>query len=52
LDPAPERPVLVEPRQIIARGSTAPLDPEDDDIVRALRFINGHACQGISAGPA
>ncbi|MCS7304512.1 MAG: DNA-binding transcriptional regulator [Thermoguttaceae bacterium] len=43
----PKHPVLIPPRGVVARASTDVLATEDEDVVRAVRFIREHACQGI-----
>ncbi len=42
-EPAPKRPVLLEPIGVFARQSTDILAIEDEDLSRALRFIREHA---------
>ncbi len=46
---APKRPVLIPPKGVVARASTNVLAIEDQDVVRAVRFIREHACEGIRA---
>lgn len=45
----PKRPVLIPPKGVVARASTDVLAIEDEDVVRAVRFIREHACEGIRA---
>lgn len=45
--PPPKQPLLIPPRGVVARASTDVLATEDEDVVRAVRFIREHACQGI-----
>jgi len=46
---APKRPVLIPPRGVVARASTDVLATDDEDVVRAVRFIREHAYEGIRA---
>jgi LacI family transcriptional regulator len=44
----PHEPVLLGmPRGLVRRQSTDVLAVDDDDVVRALRYIREHACEGI-----
>jgi len=45
---APEEPVLIAPRGIVARESTRALAISDAEVVAAMQFIQEHACEGIS----
>ena len=47
--PPPKQPVLIPPRGVAARASTDVLAIDDEEVVRAVRFIRDHACQGIRA---
>jgi LacI family transcriptional regulator len=44
------RPLLVEPKAVVARQSTEVLAIEDRQIAAAARFIREHACEGIDVG--
>ncbi len=43
----PRRPILVQPRKLVARRSTDVLAVADPDVAAALRFLREHACDGI-----
>jgi LacI family transcriptional regulator len=45
----PASPILVPPRRIVERASTDMLAVNDEALVRAVRFIREHACDGITA---
>ncbi|MEA1951825.1 MAG: DNA-binding transcriptional regulator [Planctomycetota bacterium] len=42
--------VLAEPARLVPRQSTDVLAIDDTDVRAALRFIRGHACEGIMVG--
>lgn len=44
----PDEPVLLPPVGIIQRRSTEAVAIDDERIVRAIRFVREHACDGIS----
>ncbi len=46
-EPAPRGPVLAPPVGIIPRRSTEAVAIDDEQIVRAIRFIREHACENI-----
>ena len=46
-EPPPAGPVYVEPAGVVGRASTDILAVEDESIVRAIRFVRDHACDGI-----
>lgn len=46
-EPAPKQPVLIDPLHIITRQSTDILTLPDTDVVRAIRYVREHACEGI-----
>jgi LacI family transcriptional regulator len=48
-DPPPTKPVLLPPLYVVTRPSTDVLAIADAEVVRALRFIRDHACDGVSA---
>jgi len=45
--PAPAEPLLFAPRGVVPRESTDVLATEDRDLAAAVRFIRGHACEGL-----
>jgi len=45
---APRRPVLVAPRNVVARDSTNTLAVEDPDVAYALSYIKAHACDPMN----
>lgn len=47
-DPPPAGPTYVEPAGVFSRASTDSLAIEDATIVKALRFLRDHACDGAS----
>jgi LacI family transcriptional regulator len=47
-EPAPADVIYVEPAGTVARASTDIMAIDDQTIVRALRFIRSHACDGIN----
>ena len=46
-EPAPKETVFVEPAGVASRASTDIMAIEDDVVVRAMRFLRDHACDGI-----
>lgn len=47
-EPPPAGPTYVEPAGVFARASTDSLAIEDATIVKALRYLRDHACDGVS----
>jgi LacI family transcriptional regulator len=47
-EPPPSEPIYIEPAGVVGRASTDILAVEDESIVRAVRFVRDHACDGIS----
>ena len=47
--PAPQEPILIPPRNLIQRRSTETLAVEDEDVRRALQFIQDHCREPIQA---
>ena len=45
--PAPEQPLLLAPRGVVARESTDVLATEDRELAAAIRHIREHACEGL-----
>ena len=45
--PPPKEPVYIEPAGVVGRASTDILAVEEEAIVRAIRFVRDHACDGI-----
>lgn len=46
-EPPGDEPVFIPPRGVVLRQSTDTLAVDDPEIVAALRFIRGRACEGI-----
>jgi LacI family transcriptional regulator len=46
--PAPDTPLLIEPREVVQRRSTDSLTVENPDVRAALEYIREHACDGIT----
>ena len=46
-EPPPAEPIYIEPAGVVGRASTDILAIDDDAVVRALRFVRDHACDGI-----
>lgn len=44
---APAEPILIPPPPVVVRASTEPAAPADDDVAKALKFIEEHACDPI-----
>jgi LacI family transcriptional regulator len=48
--PAPRRLEQIKPRGVVPRESTDVLAVDDEDVVRAIRYIRQNACRGIQVG--
>lgn len=46
----PREPVLIEPRGVVARGSTDLLMADNPNVAQAIRFIRSHIEDGINVG--
>lgn len=46
-EPAPARPILLPPGGVVARESTDVLATDDRELANAIRYIRGHACEGL-----
>jgi LacI family transcriptional regulator len=46
-EPPGRDPVLLPPRAVVLRQSTEILAVDDPEVAEALRYIRGHACEGI-----
>lgn len=44
----PEKPILIEPRGVVARQSSDILAIEDENLAESLRLIRQHACEAIT----
>ncbi len=43
----PKEPMFIPPRGVVPRASTDVLATEDEEVIRAVRFIRENACEGI-----